>query len=190
MTDASDYLTGGAAFLAALLSALSLVLTRRWQRSQHQEEVRSQTKAWVLENLKTALVDHINLSFKIGRTCRDGAAARAGGDVEGLKTALDRAAQLHVEYMDLMVYLRLFSSAAVVVAAERLHGSLDNLMDLTFHDEIERQGRQTFTHQGKLPPGLTEVTARARCMDHRESLVNEAREYLGLPKDVIIDRGV
>jgi hypothetical protein len=122
--------------------------------------------------------------------CRDGAAARASGDVEGLKSALDRAAQLHVEYTDLMVYLRLFAPAAVVMAAERLHASLDNVIDLTFDEEIGRQGRRSFTYQGKLPPGLTEVTVGARCMDHRESLINEVRGYLGLPKDAVIDRGV
>jgi len=190
MTGAGDYLTGGAAFLAALLSALSLLLTRRWQRAQHEEEVRSRTKAWVLENFRTALVDHINLSFQLGRACRDGVVAKRSGDGEALGRALDRATQLHVGSMDLMIYLRLFGSASIVRAAERLHSSLDNLVDLTFVDEIERRGSRSFTYQDTFPPGLTEATARGACMDHREALINEVREYLGLPKDAIINRAV
>jgi hypothetical protein len=190
MAGASDYLAGGAALLAALLSAASLVLTRRWQQDQHQEEVRSQTKAWILENLKNALIDHINLSFKIGRACRDGYAAKDAADVDRLRESLERATQMHVEYLDLMVYLRLFASVAVVRAAERLHLSLDNLIDLTFSEELRRQGREPFTHKGQPPSGVTLADARRRCMDQRESLINEVREYLGLPKDAVIDRTI
>jgi len=166
---APEYLAGAAAVLAAVLSAVSLYFTRRWQQSDLQrhrhwkeadekrarewedlqatQEAASKNKVWALDNLKVALVDHINLSFKIGRDCTEAKLARASKDPQGLQDALDQAIARHIEYMDLMVYLRLFSTPSIVRSAERLHQSLDHLLDLTFADEI--QGGAETLHQGR-----------------------------------------
>ena len=182
-----DYLASGAALLAAAFSAVSLVLTRRWQQRDRAQEATSQTKAWVLGNLKDALVDHINLSFKISRACNDGRHARKRGNAVGVNEALGRVTDLHLQYMDLLLYLRLFGTPTVVKSAERLHVSLDQLVDLTFGDAIADRGLRSFASE-EIPPGLTEVHARSICMDNREVLINDAREYLGLPRDAVIDR--
>ena len=145
---------------------------------------------WALDNLKAALVDHINLSFKIGRVCTEAQLSRASGNFQGVQDALDQAIAKHIEYMDLMVYLRLFSTPSIVKSAEHLHHSLDHLLDLTFSDEVRERGRRPFTKGGLVPESLTETDARANCMDGREELINHVREYLGLSPDAAIDRQV
>ena len=128
--------------------------------------------------------------LKIGRVCTNAKMARTHGSTQDVQEAFDQAVARHIEYMDLMVYLRLFSTPDVVASAEQLHRSLDHLLDLTFADEIRGPGRRPFTKAGMFPGGLTEATARADCMDRREQLINHVREYLELPANTSIDRRV
>jgi hypothetical protein len=181
-------LTSTAATLAAVLSAISLVLTRRWQRRDLEQERLSKTRMWVLGSLKEALIDHINLSFKISRVCQEAVAARKINDLVLIDEIFSRAVDLHIEYMDLMVYLRLLSTPNIVLSAERLHLSLDWLLDLTFSEQVIQAGRKPFAAD-ELPPGLTVMAARAAGMENRERLINDAREYLGLPRDAAINPG-
>jgi hypothetical protein len=143
---------------------------------------------WVLEALKEALIDHINLSFKISRICQEAVVARKVNDLALIDEIFSRAVALHIDYMDLMVYLRLLSTPNIVLSAERLHLSLDWLLDLTFSEQVAQAGRKPFTPD-ELPPGLTVVAARAAGMENRERLINDAREYLGLPRDAVINPG-
>jgi hypothetical protein len=90
---------------------------------------------WVLEALKEALIDHINLSFKISRACNEADAARKINDLAVIDEVFTRAINLHADYVDLMIYLRLLSTPNIVLSAERLHLSLDWLLDLTFSEQ-------------------------------------------------------
>ena len=164
--------------------------TRTWQEHDLEKERQANTRTWALDGLKQALIDHINLSFKIGRVCTDAFLARARNDAAVLDQAFSRATNLHIEYMDLMVYLRLLSTPRIVARAEELHRSLDHLLDLTFHEEITRVGTRPFTKGGNGPYELTAERAKAQCMERREALINEARVYFNLPADAVINRGV
>lgn len=208
----SVYLSSVAAVLAAVLSGTSLVFTRRWQQrdlEQRREweerdaerlrrwqeadlelERSTRTKTWVLDAVRQALIDHVNLSFKVGRACKDGRSASRSDDLQGFNDAYMRADVLHAEYMDLMVYLRLLGTPEIVRSAESLHVSLDNLLDLTFSENVHALGRRPFTSSGTLPSGLSDEAARATCMAYREALINEARAYLNLPRDAAIDRAI
>lgn len=203
----SDYLASAAALLAALLSGISLVLTRRWQRAdlerdrawrdseqerhrawldaQYAVEADARTKAWVLENLREALIEHINLSFKIGRACSEGRERRSAGDQQGAMVAFNNAEEIHHQYMDRLVYLRLLGTPDLVASAEKLHDSLDNLLDLTFSEEKQQLGRRDFK-SGALPEGFDFAQAKSNCIDMRLELINNARTYLGLPADARI----
>lgn len=199
MSTTADFITGGAATVAALLSGVSLVFTRRWQqrdveqtrvwqeRDLEQERL-AKTRTWVLDALKQALIDHINLSFTINRACNDGVEAKAAMDAVKAADAFSRAVDLHNQYMDLMVYLRLLGTPMIVTSAESLHESLDVLLDLSFTEEISAAARKPFLNQRIPRPSLTVAQAKAACMEHRVTLINDAREYLGLPRDAKIKR--
>ena len=127
------------------------------------------------------------MSFKIGRVCSDGGQAIRMNKEESWEAAIERAVRLHIEYMDCMIYLRLLSTPQIVASAERLHSALDLLLDHTFRNELIKRGHRPF-YRGAIPDGLGEQEARSACTDYRERLINHAREYLGLPADMVIDR--
>ena len=197
----AEFLTACAAALAALLSGISLLLTRRWQqrdleqtrvwqeRDLEQERL-WRTRTWALDALKQALIDHINLSFKIGRTCNDAMSAKAMNDTVKLNKVFGRAVVLHGEYMDLMVYLRLLSTPEIVTSAENLHESLDVLLDTTFAEQIMSTGRKPFLKEGSSVLITSYSQAKADCMKERQTLINAAREYLDLPRNAVINRAI
>ena len=194
----ATYLTSGAASAAALLSATSLVLTRRWQQRDLlmrrtweerdvEEQRRSAMRVWTLDSLKQPLIDHINMSFRLGRVCREGQIALAKGDAESRESAFSRTVDLHIKYMDEMLYLRLLGTPKLVASAEHLHQCIDLLIDLTFAEDIKASGRPHFSKAG-VPDGLTTARARSDCMSAREDLINRARQHIDLPPDAVIDR--
>ncbi len=142
---------------------------------------------WALDGLKQGLIDHINLSFKISRACTEALIAMAGNDAHESSQAFARAKSLHIEYMDLMVYLRLLSTPSIVAGAEELHRWLDYLLDLTFAEEVARVGSRPFTKGGQVPLDVTFEVAKSQCMKNREALINEARLYFDLPADAVIN---
>jgi hypothetical protein len=187
-SDLGNVMTGSAASLAAVLSGLSLYVNRRWQHKDLAQNRDWQLQTWLLDAAKQAVIDHINLSFRIGHNCSEASLARTRGDQITVDLLFDTANQLHVKYMDLMVYFRILSTAAVVSAAEQLHVSLDNLLDVTYEPEGLLRGR-AFTKRG-IPSGLSERDARAVCMDKRELLINNVRCQFGLVMDATIDRNI
>jgi hypothetical protein len=67
---------------------------------------------------------------------------------------------------------------------------LDYLLDITFAEEVAQAGLRPFVKDGSLPQGLTIADVKRQCMNRREELVNEARQYFDLPRDAMINRTI
>lgn len=175
---------------AAVLSAAQLALTRHWKQGDLDAERRSETRAWALDALKEGLVEHINLSFKIGRACSEALVAREAADLISAEEAYKSSLRLHTDYMDLLINLRVFGTPQLVDAAEQLNCALDILLDITFWDDAQAAGRRPFTRGTTSRPSMSFAEAKAGCMTRREVLINDAREYLRLPRDAKINRAI
>lgn len=185
----SDLLTSMAAVIAAILSAISIIVHRRAAVADAQATREWQLQTWIMDELLESIVNMLNLSFKIGHHCRSVTLSRRTNHPEVGEGGLRLAQQLHGDFMDSMVNLRVLGSKELVASVEALHLALDHLLDISFEPEIANFQERPFVRSG-VPTDLSEVEARSACMDMREALLNDARELLGLPRDAIINRSV
>lgn len=126
-----------AALIAAVLSAVSVVVGV-WSEHQRRAETRHQelTK-WVRERLHIVAIDFLNSAFSISGRTRDVRSARLRGrPLAETQKSLDRVHRSHTTMRDALTSLSLIAPAKVIAIGERVHYSHHALINFAFGADV------------------------------------------------------
>lgn len=161
-----NYITVGTATLAAVFSALDLiVLSKRRERNTFlRDSVNEDYAGW------------LSTSFDMSSICNDGHALRETDAMAYTWNLEDEFDVLHDTQNRFLTRMRLWGSSKVVRKAEIVKDHLYALEDLTF------DARRPATTEGWHAEKMALKTVRA-------DLINEIRHTLGQPSDAVIVPG-
>lgn len=174
-----EWATLGVAALASLLSGINLWVIRAGQIRAERATTELETVRWIRQTLHGVALDYLRTAFFISGASGNARVARLEGhtlqDVEPLLKEIQAS---HDALADRLTSLRLLGSPDLITAAQTLHDSHHDLINIAF---------------GTADPTDEEVWQKAkdRAKREREIFINCSRTPLGLePSPVSIGASV